>query len=74
MDYFLPAEKSYMKPLTGVWPVDLEKWKTLVLGTGEEKIGWTAARDVAKALVRLVDVEDLVSRLLFLASWKNSWC
>lgn len=63
-----------MKPLTGVWPVDLEKWKTLVLGTGEEKIGWTAARDVAKALVRLVDVEDLVSRLLFLASWKNSWC
>lgn len=60
MDYFLPAGKSYMKPLPGVWPIDLERSKALVLGTGEEKIGWTAARDVAKALVRLVEAEDLV--------------
>jgi nucleoside-diphosphate-sugar epimerase len=60
MDYFVqPANgsKSYMKALPGVWPIDLEGWKVVVLETGEEKIGWTAARDVAKALVRLVGVE-----------------
>jgi len=59
MDYFLPVGKSYMKPLPGIWPIDLQRSKALVLGTGEEKIGWTAARDVAKALVKLVALEKL---------------
>ncbi|KAF5368884.1 hypothetical protein D9758_003100 [Tetrapyrgos nigripes] len=57
MDYFAPVGKSWMKALHPVWPVDLEKWEGTVLGTGEEPIAWTSARDVAKALVRLVEVE-----------------
>ncbi|THU92841.1 hypothetical protein K435DRAFT_820410 [Dendrothele bispora CBS 962.96] len=50
MDYFAPVGKSYMKPLHPVWPVDLDKWEATVLGTGDEPIAWTSARDVAKAL------------------------
>jgi nucleoside-diphosphate-sugar epimerase len=60
MDYFVNGvggTKSYMKALPGVWPIDLEAWTAVVLGSGEEKIGWTAARDVAKALVALLRVE-----------------
>ncbi|KAK7034502.1 hypothetical protein VNI00_012349 [Paramarasmius palmivorus] len=57
MDYFAPVGKSYMKPLHPVWPVDLEKWEAVVLGTGDEPIAWTSARDVAKALVRLVEIK-----------------
>ncbi|KAL1959572.1 hypothetical protein VTO42DRAFT_1607 [Malbranchea cinnamomea] len=72
MDYFLPTEKSYMKPLPGVWPIDLARSKALILGTGEEKIGWTAARDVAKALVRLVEAEDL-EELIYVQGEQSTW-
>ncbi|PGH15275.1 hypothetical protein AJ80_05628 [Polytolypa hystricis UAMH7299] len=72
MDYFLPAEKSYMKPLPGVWPIDLQRSKALILGTGEEKIGWTAARDVAKALVRLVEVDEL-EEYTYIAGEIGTW-
>lgn len=60
MDYFVPTERSYMKPLHPVWPVDIDKWQAVVLGTGEEKIAWTSARDVCKALVRLIEFEEWV--------------
>ncbi|PLB36858.1 NAD(P)-binding protein [Aspergillus candidus] len=46
--------RSYMKPLPGIWPLDLDTFSAVIPGTGDEPIGWTAARDVAKALVRLV--------------------
>ena len=67
MDYFVPPERSYMKPLPGVWPIDLEQGAAVVLGTGEEAVGWTAARDVAKALVRLVEAEELVRHALWIS-------
>ncbi|KAK7463121.1 hypothetical protein VKT23_007706 [Stygiomarasmius scandens] len=57
MDYFAPVGKSYMKPLHPVWPVDIDKWEATVLGTGNEPIAWTSARDVAKALVRLIEIK-----------------
>lgn len=47
--------RSYMKPLPGIWPLDLDTFAATRLGTGEEPIGWTAARDVARALVALLD-------------------
>lgn len=60
-DYFVQPEggtKSYMKALPGVWPIDLTNWTVTVLGSGDEKIGWTAARDVASALVHLIGVPN----------------
>ncbi|KAA1473987.1 NAD-P-binding protein [Dentipellis sp. KUC8613] len=56
MDYFVPLEKRYFKSLGPVWPLDTDTWEALIPGTGEEQIGWTAGRDVARALLRLIQV------------------
>ncbi|KZT38901.1 NAD(P)-binding protein [Sistotremastrum suecicum HHB10207 ss-3] len=53
MDYFLPPAKTYMKPLTGIWPITGDD--VIIPGTGDEPVGFTSARDVAKGLVKLVD-------------------
>ncbi|EER26921.1 hypothetical protein CPC735_011000 [Coccidioides posadasii C735 delta SOWgp] len=52
IDFSIP--RSYMQPLPGIWPLDLDSFTATRLGTGNEAIGWTSARDVARALVRLV--------------------
>lgn len=57
MDYFVETEKRYYKDMPdGFWPLDTKNWKAVIPGTGEERIGWTAGRDVAKALIRLIEV------------------
>jgi nucleoside-diphosphate-sugar epimerase len=60
MDYFVPEKKSYMKALKGIWPLDLENWEAVIPGTGEERVGFTSARDVAKAFVKLIKAEKWV--------------
>ena len=50
-----------MEPLPGVWPIDLEKWESMTLGSGDYSVGWTSARDVSKASTKLVDAEKWVS-------------
>ncbi|KAH8423698.1 uncharacterized protein LDX57_001455 [Aspergillus melleus] len=59
MDYFLPPEFSYMGFLEDEFPVDPrpEVWRYVVRGSGEEEQCWTCARDVARAVVRLLGVE-----------------
>ncbi|OJJ35836.1 hypothetical protein ASPWEDRAFT_41077 [Aspergillus wentii DTO 134E9] len=47
--------RSYMKPLPGILPLDLDTLTATVPGTGDEPVGWTSARDVARALVKLLD-------------------
>jgi hypothetical protein len=61
MDYFVPENNSYMKRLPIVWPLDLEANTLRIPGTGDEFLTFTAARDVAKAMVRLFDAEKWVS-------------
>ncbi|KAL4993344.1 hypothetical protein BDV10DRAFT_179350 [Aspergillus recurvatus] len=58
MDYFLPPTKSYMKYLEGEFPIDVASWTYTVRGTGEEPQSWTAARDVARAVVELLKGEE----------------
>lgn len=47
--------RSYLKPLPGVWPLDMDTFHATLLGTGNEPIGWTSARDVAKTLIKLIE-------------------
>ncbi|KAL8848891.1 MAG: hypothetical protein Q9221_006116 [Calogaya cf. arnoldii] len=54
MDYFLPKEKSYMKPVPDEFPIDLDAWTAVVRGTGDEPQAWTLAREVGKAVVALL--------------------
>jgi nucleoside-diphosphate-sugar epimerase len=54
MDYFSPANKSYMKRLPTVWPLDENGLR--ICGTGNEPVTFTSARNVAQAMVQLVNV------------------
>ncbi|KZS92270.1 NAD(P)-binding protein [Sistotremastrum niveocremeum HHB9708] len=53
MDYFLPPEKTHMKPLPTVWPIGDKK--ATIPGFGNEPIGFTLARDVARGLIKLIE-------------------
>ncbi|KAI4231831.1 MAG: hypothetical protein LQ349_005370, partial [Xanthoria aureola] len=53
MDYFLPKEKSYMRPVPDEFPINLDEWTARVRGTGDEPQSWTLAREVGRAIVAL---------------------
>ncbi|BCS21172.1 uncharacterized protein APUU_21604S [Aspergillus puulaauensis] len=57
MEYFLPDGKSYMKRIPGEFPIDPVAWTYTVRGTGDELQGWTCGRDVARAVVALLDTD-----------------
>lgn len=65
-DYWhLPADggaewKSYMKDLRPVWPVDSTKRTIRINGDGTAPVTFTAARDVAAAMVRLFEASSWV--------------
>lgn len=56
----MPSNKTYMKSLGNVWPLNMETWEAVIPGTGNEPIGFTAARDVAKACVKLITTDKWV--------------
>ncbi|CAL8580580.1 hypothetical protein XPA_006302 [Xanthoria parietina] len=56
-DYFLPSEKTYMKPIPHEFPVDPNGWRVCVRGSGEEEQSWTCGRDVGRAVVVLCRAE-----------------
>lgn len=58
MDYFIDGNKSYMKRLPGIWPLDIENSEIIIPGSGNENITFTSARDVGKALSKLIDFDD----------------
>ena len=49
MDYFLPKEKSYMRPVPDEFPIDLDAWTVRIRGTGDEPQSWTLGREVGRA-------------------------
>ncbi|KAI4222735.1 MAG: hypothetical protein L6R36_005939 [Xanthoria steineri] len=57
-DYFLPAAKTYMKPIPHEFPVDPNGWRVCVRGSGEEEQSWTCGRDVGRAVVALCRVKE----------------
>lgn len=72
MDYFIPSDKTYMKPLPGIWPLDLEQKTLRILGSGDEPVTFTAARDAARALTHLVDVPDW-PKYTYVAGETTTW-
>ncbi|KAG1578749.1 hypothetical protein G6F47_012861 [Rhizopus delemar] len=47
-----------MKRLPGIWPLDIENSEIIIPGSGNENITFTSARDVGKALSKLIDFDD----------------
>lgn len=70
MDYFLPAGKTYLKPIPDEFPVDPNGWKVCIRGTGDEPIAFTLVREVAKAVVELLTASEWVCAEC-LASWTS---
>ncbi|KAL1740770.1 hypothetical protein HDZ31DRAFT_46842, partial [Schizophyllum fasciatum] len=62
----------YMKSIVPVWPLDLKAGRVVVPGTGEEPIGLTAARDVARAAVKLVDA-PLWDPITYVCGENTTW-
>ncbi|UJR38679.1 hypothetical protein I4U23_031345 [Adineta vaga] len=73
MDYFIPANRSYMKRILPVWPLDLEKETIRIPGTGEEPITFTSARDAGKALARLVSSNIPWEKYIYIAGETTTW-
>ena len=62
MDYFLPKDKTYMRPVPDEFPVDPNAWQACIKGTGDEPQSWTCCRDVGKAVVMLLHAPEWVGR------------
>lgn len=60
MDYFLPKDKTYMRPVPDEFPVDPNAWQACIKGTGDEPQSWTCCRDVGKAVVMLLHAPEWV--------------
>ncbi|KAJ5108239.1 hypothetical protein N7456_004914 [Penicillium angulare] len=57
VDYLVPAKNRYLKDIGPAFPIDLADRKIIIPGTGKEPINVTCARDLAKALVRLLEIQ-----------------
>jgi nucleoside-diphosphate-sugar epimerase len=73
MDYFISANRSYMKRILPVWPLDLENETIRIPGTGNEPIAFTSARDTAKALVRLATSNRKWEKYIYIVGQTTTW-
>ncbi|CAF1461217.1 unnamed protein product [Adineta ricciae] len=63
MDYFIPADRSYMKRILPIWPLDLENETLRIPGTGNEPITFTAT-SASTVTHRECEVADLLCSVL----------
>jgi nucleoside-diphosphate-sugar epimerase len=73
MDYFIPADRSYIKRIFPVWPLDLEQATVRISGTGDEPVTFTAARDTGKALARLATSNLKWEKFIYIAGETTTW-
>lgn len=57
-DYLVPAKSRYIKDIGDYHPVNFETGTIKIPGTGDEPIAFTAARDGAKGVVRLISSQN----------------
>jgi len=73
MDYFVPADRTYMGSLPVIFPLDLKENTLRIAGTGDEPLSFTSARDVAKALVKLVDTKTPWEKYIYTSGETTTW-
>ncbi|KAI4131948.1 MAG: hypothetical protein LQ347_002754 [Umbilicaria vellea] len=69
MDYFLPKDKTYMRPVPDEFPVDPNAWQACIKGTGDEPQSWTCCRDVGKAVVMLLHAPEWERTTYVVGQW-----
>ncbi|EQL00454.1 NmrA-like protein [Ophiocordyceps sinensis CO18] len=65
MDYLLTRDKTYMPWIPNEFPIDPNNWTACIRGTGDQVQSFTSARDVARALIMLLDAPEWASFLSF---------
>lgn len=60
MDYVVPLDKSYLKDYGEMVPWNRQTWEAVLAGTGNEQVGFTSARDVMKAAIRIAKLPKWV--------------
>ncbi|KAL4929703.1 uncharacterized protein BDV17DRAFT_260790 [Aspergillus undulatus] len=56
LDYIVPKENRYMKDIGDAFPVNIAEKRAVIPGIGKELVDFISARDLAKGLVRLLEV------------------
>ncbi|KAF2805517.1 NAD(P)-binding protein [Mytilinidion resinicola] len=72
VDYVVPSRNRWMKEIGDVFAIDLAGKKIVIPGTGKEPLDFTSVRDLAKAVVKLVQTPNWV-RYTYISGEKSSW-
>lgn len=71
-DYFVPPTSRYLKEIGPYHPIDWAAGTMTIPGTGDEKITFTLARDMAKAVAALISQENWES-VTYVSGETSSW-
>ncbi|GAO17615.1 uncharacterized protein UV8b_06060 [Ustilaginoidea virens] len=69
LDYFLTRDKTYMPAIPDEFPVDPNGWKACIRGSGNEPQSFSSGRDVARALVMLLDAPEWEPTTYITGQW-----
>ena len=72
-EYCIPAHKRYIKDIGEFHPIDLKAKSIRIPGTGDEPVGFTAARDVAKAIAQLFATSTAWERTTYVCGETTTW-
>lgn len=71
-DYFVPSTSRYLKEIGPYHPIDWAAGTMAIPGTGDEKITFTLARDMAKAVAALISQEGW-DAVTYVSGETSSW-
>ncbi|RCI17266.1 hypothetical protein L249_3158 [Ophiocordyceps polyrhachis-furcata BCC 54312] len=71
MDYCLTADKSYMPAIPNEFPIDPNGWKACIRGSGDQLQSFTSCRDVAKALIMLLEAPQWEPTTYITGQWST---
>ncbi|KPM44126.1 hypothetical protein AK830_g2411 [Neonectria ditissima] len=71
-DFVVPSRNRHLKDAGAAFPIDFETKKILIPGTGKEPVDFTCARDVAKAVARLLQAPKWEQHT-YMSGEKSCW-
>ncbi|KAF4506951.1 hypothetical protein G6O67_005632 [Ophiocordyceps sinensis] len=71
MDYLLTRDKTYMPWIPNEFPIDPNNWTACIRGTGDQVQSFTSARDVARALIMLLDAPEWERTTYITGQWST---
>ncbi|KAK5991787.1 Oxidoreductase swnR [Cladobotryum mycophilum] len=66
-------DKSYIRSIRSILPIDLKEWSAVIPGTGNEPAGFTSARDVGKAIAALATTTEKWDQHTYIYGEQITW-